>query len=204
MDRIETFNGVSHLAGAILALLGFAVLMYSARATDDGLRLVGFSIYGLSLCLLYAFSACYHIFSGRWKNRFRALEHQAIYLLIAGTYTPFTLLILPGELGWRLFGSIWAMALLGIMVDLCLTTRRRVIPTIIYMLMGWLVLVAWDPLLQALPDAGFRWLLAGGLCYTAGVVFFALSHWFAWSHAVWHVFVLAGSVSHYFAVLYYV
>ncbi|MGD8743502.1 MAG: hemolysin III family protein, partial [Granulosicoccaceae bacterium] len=178
MDRIETLNGVSHLIGAAIALLGTVVLVFSAVIHGDDLRLVSYLIYGLTLCLLYFFSAFYHIISDRRKKLFRTLEHQAIYLLIAGTYTPFTLITLREGPGWWLFAGIWLMALLGIVVDMQLKTRRRIIPTIFYLAMGWLVIVALDPLLQALPAAGFQWLLAGGILYSSGVVFFALSHWF--------------------------
>lgn len=204
MDRIEVFNGVSHLLGATIALVGTAVLVFSAVTAGEGWRLVSVLIYGLTLCLLFSSSALYHILSGPQKEMFRIIEHQAIYLLIAGTYTPFTLVTLQGQLGWQLFGAIWGMAVCGMVIDVWLKTRRRVIPTMIYLVMGWLVIIALQPLQQALPAAGFDWLLAGGLFYTTGVVFFALSHWFAWAHAVWHLFVLGGSVSHYFAILWYV
>jgi hemolysin III len=204
MDRIEAFNGGSHLVGTALAFAGTAVLVVSALVQGDGLKLASYLIYGLTLCLLYSSSALYHIRSDSSKELFRLLEHQAIYLLIAGTYTPFALVTLQGALGWWLFGAIWLMALLGIVMDLRLKTRRRVIPTILYLFMGWLVVVALEPLLQALPVAGFQWLLAGGIFYTTGVLFFAISHWYPWAHAVWHLFVLAGSVSHYVAIFWYV
>lgn len=204
MDRIEALNGGSHLVGSVLAFAGTAGLVFSALELGDGLRLVSFLIYGLTLCLLYSSSTLYHIRTGRSKELFRTLEHQAIYLLIAGTYTPFALVTLQGSLGWWLFAAIWAIALLGIAMEIRLKTRRRVIPTLFYLFMGWLIVVALGPLLQALPEAGFKWLLAGGLFYTAGVVFFAISHWYAWAHVIWHLFVLAGSVSHYVAVLCYV
>lgn len=204
MDRLEAVNGTSHLIGAVCAVVGMVVLLFSAVTQGDGLRFVSYLVYGLTLCLLYFFSALYHGLSGQRKELFRILDHQAIYLLIAGTYTPFTLVTLQGSPGWQLFLAIWAMALLGIIMDVRLKTKRRVLPTIIYLIMGWLVVIALESLLQALPAAGINWLLAGGIFYTAGVVFFALSHWFAWAHVVWHLFVLAGSVCHYFAVLWYV
>jgi hemolysin III len=204
VDRVELFNGLSHLAGAILALFGTVALVVSAVAEGNGVKVVSFLIYGLTLCLLYFMSAFYHIRPEPSKQVFRILEHQAIYLLIAGTYTPFALVTMQDRLGWGLFGAIWGMAILGILIDVRLKTKRRVIPTTICLLMGWLVVIALDPLMQALPAAGFQWLLAGGIFYTAGVVFFALSHWYARAHAVWHLFVLGGSVSHFFAIFWYV
>ncbi len=204
MDRIEAFNGSSHLIGAILAIMGTIALIFTATVEGDGLRLISFLIYGSALSLLYTSSALYHILSGRRKSLFRTLEHQAIYVLIAGTYTPFALVTLRGNIGEWILYAIWGMALLGMTVDLSLKTRRRIIPTMIYLTMGWLIILAQEPLLQALPAVGVQWLLTGGIFYTVGVVFFALSHWYAWAHAVWHLFVLAGSVSHYFTILLYV
>ncbi|MCW8841594.1 MAG: hemolysin III family protein [Gammaproteobacteria bacterium] len=200
----ERFNSVSHLIGAILALVGVVVLIVAAAERGEALRLVAFSIYGTTLFLLYLVSTIYHGLEGRAKAVFRVLDHQAIYLLIAGTYTPFTLLTLNGTLGWWLFGAIWGMAAFGLVLDAVVRDGRRILPVIIYLLMGWMVVLALDPLLAALPPEGFRWLLAGGLFYTMGVSFFILDHWYPWAHAIWHLFVLAGSVSHYFSILLHV
>ena len=203
MNNGERFNSISHLIGAVAALAGGTVLVVVAAADGDVWRIVSFSVYGTTLFLLYLVSTLYHGLDGRAKQVFRRLDHQAIYLLIAGTYTPFALVTLRGPVGWWLFGAIWGIALLGIVLDALPLRGRRIIAVVIYILMGWLVLFALDPLLAAIPRAGFLWLLAGGLFYTSGVLFFALDHWYPWTHAVWHLFVLAGSVSHYFAVLFY-
>jgi hemolysin III len=135
---------------------------------------------------------------------FRILDHQAIYLLIAGSYTPFTLVTLDGIVGWWMFGAIWGMAVLGLVLDALPRRGARVLPVLIYLVMGWLIVLAIDPLLAVLPRPGFIWLLAGGLFYSSGVVFYALDRYYPWMHGVWHLFVLAGSISHYVAILVYV
>ena len=204
MHRSEIFNSVSHLIGATAALAGAALLVVLAAQDGDVRRLVAFSVYGLSLFFLYLMSTLYHGLRGRAKVVFRVLDHQAIYLLIAGTSTPFALLTLRGEVGWWLFGAIWSMAAIGMLLDALQRNGRRIIPVIIYLAMGWLVLLALDPLLAALPVQGMRWLVAGGIFYTSGIVFYAVDHRYHWAHGVWHLFVLAGSVSHYFAILFYI
>jgi hemolysin III len=204
MHRSEIFNSLSHLLGAIAALAGAAVLVVLAAQDGDARRVVAFGVYGVSLFFLYLMSTLYHGLSGRAKAVFRMLDHQAIYLLIAGTYTPFALLTLRGAVGWWLFGAIWSMAAIGMLVDVLQRNGRRIIPVIIYLAMGWLVVLALDPLLAALPVQGMRWLVAGGIFYTSGIVFYAVDHRYHWAHGVWHLFVLAGSVSHYFAILFYI
>ncbi len=200
----ERFNSISHLIGAAAALAGLVILVVFASLQGDAWRIVSFSVYGTTLLLLYAFSALYHSLSGKAKDVFRKFDHNAIYLLIAGTYTPFTLVTLRGAWGWSIFGVIWGLAVLGIVLDSLFQRGRRILPVVIYLFMGWLVLMALKPLLRALPLAGFVLLLLGGLFYTAGVVFYALDKKLRHSHGIWHLFVLAGSVSHYFAVLLYV
>lgn len=200
----ERFNGYSHLMGAALAVGGAAVLIVLAAGQGDPWKIVSFSVYGTMLLLLYLFSTLYHSLRGRAKEVFRKLDHYAIYLLIAGTYTPFTLVTLQGAWGWSLFGVIWGMAVLGIVVDSLPWDKRRILPVVIYLAMGWLALIALKPLLNALPLAGFAWLLAGGVLYTVGIVFYALERWIKHGHGIWHLFVLAGSACHYFAILFYV
>lgn len=202
MVKGERFNGISHLIGAVAALAGAIVLIVYASLDGDVRKIVGFSIYGFTLFILYLISTLYHGISGSAKHVFRILDHQAIYLLIAGTYTPFTLVTLEGALAWQLFAAIWGMAVIGIVLDALPRKGRRIVPIIIYIAMGWLCLLVLDPLLAGLPTAGFYWLLAGGLLYTSGVVFFVLDHWYPWAHGVWHVFVLLGSASHYVAMFY--
>jgi hemolysin III len=200
----ERFNGISHLVGAALALAGAVVLVVQASQAGGTRHVVAFSVYGTTLFLLYLVSTIYHSLTGRAKRVFLVLDRQAIYLLIAGTYTPFTLVTLEGTVGWWLFGAIWTLALLGLIIDALPRHGARIWPYVIYLGMGWLVLFALNPLLAALPSGGFAWLLAGGLFYTGGIVFYALDGRYPWLHGVWHLFVLAGSVSHYVAILVYV
>lgn len=166
MKKIERFNSISHLIGAALALAGCVVLVVVATKAGATRRLVAFSIYGGSLFLLYIMSTLYHAFTGRSKGVFHVLDHQAIYLLIAGSYIPLTLISLNGVVGWWLFGAVWGMAILGLVLDALPRRGIRVLPLIIYFVMGWLILLAVKPLLAALPFAGFLWLLAGGVRYT--------------------------------------
>jgi len=200
----ERFNGISHLIGAVLALAGLVVLVVVAARQGDAWKIVSFSLYGATLFLLYGFSTLYHSLRGRAKKIFRRLDHLAIYLLIAGTYTPFTLVTLRGVWGWSLFGVVWGLAVVGMVLEYLPRQGARILPVVIYLGMGWLVLIALRPLLQALPWAGFVWLMAGGLFYTIGVLFYAFDGRLRYAHEVWHLFVLAGSASHYFAILYYV
>jgi hemolysin III len=205
MIKSERFNSISHLVGAVLALAGAVVLVVVASRGGDTRRIVSFSIYGATLFLLYLISTLYHgLPTGRAKHVFRVLDHQAIYLLIAGSYTPFTLVTLDGSVGWWLFGAIWGMAVLGLVLDALPRRGARVVPLIIYFVMGWLIVLAINPLLAVLPRTGFIWLLTGGILYTSGIVFYALDRRYPWMHGVWHLFVLAGSISHYVAILVYV
>ncbi len=201
----ERLNSFTHLFGAVAALAGVAVLVVLAAQQGDAWKLVSFSVYGASLFVLYLFSTLYHSTRGRAKLILAKLDHAAIYLLIAGSYTPFTLVTLRGVWGWSLFGAIWTLAVLGIVVDSLHSIKaRRILPMTIYITMGWLVLIAFKPLLAALPFAAVLWLVAGGLFYTLGIVFYALDKRLRHAHGIWHLFVLAGSVSHYLAVLLYV
>ena len=201
----ERLNSYTHLLGAVAAAAGLAVLVVLAAQQGDFWKLVSFSVYGATLFLLYLFSTLYHSTRGRAKPILAKLDHVAIYLLIAGSYTPFTLVTLRGAWGWTLFGLIWGLAVLGIVVDsLHNRTARRVLPMTIYIVMGWLVLIAFKPLLAALPYAGLLWLVAGGLLYSLGIVFYALDKKLRHAHGIWHLFVLAGSISHYLAILLYV
>jgi len=201
MYKGERFNSISHLVGASLALAGGAVLVTIAAMDGDARRTVSYSVYGTTLFLLYLASTLYHSLRGRAKRVFRVLDHQAIYLLIAGTYTPFTVMALKGAQGWWMFGAIWGLAVVGIVLDALPRRGLRIIPVVIYLVMGWLCVFALDPIIAALPRAGFIWLVAGGIFYTSGVAFYILDHWYPWSHGIWHLFVLAGSTSHYFAIL---
>jgi len=199
----ERFNSITHLVGAVAAFAGCVILVVFASMQGDPWKIVSFSIYGFTLFLLYLFSVLYHSVRGDAKKTFRRLDHLAIYLLIAGTYTPLTLVTLNGVWGWSIFGTVWGLALIGMIVEF-IPQKRRVIPVMIYLVMGWLCLLAIRPLLQVLPMAGFWWLLAGGLFYTLGIGFYAFDKKVRHFHGIWHLFVLAGSACHYFTVLLYV
>ena len=200
----ERFNTLTHLVGAALALAGAVVLVVLAARLGDPWKIVSFSIYGVMLVALYVFSTLYHSVRGPAKNVLRKFDHCAIYLLIAGTYTPFALVSLRGAWGWSIFGVIWGLALLGIAQEIWLARGARILSLVIYVLMGWLALVAVMPLWRALTPAGFVWLAAGGACYTLGIVFYALDNRVRHAHGLWHLFVLAGSACHFFTVLRYV
>jgi len=200
----EKLNAFTHLGGAVLALLGAVVLVVLAALEGDPWKVVSVSVYGLTLVLLYTFSTLYHGLRGRAKNVLQRLDHQSIYLLIAGSYTPFCLVTLRGPWGWSLFGVVWGLAVLGGLQEFWARSEARILSVVIYVVMGWAAVVALVPLYRALGSAGFAWVVAGGLCYTVGIVFYALDSRLAHAHGVWHLFVLAGSATHYVAVLRYV
>ena len=201
----ERFNGYSHLAGALLAVAGTSVLVLLAALRGDPWRIVSFSIYGATLCLLYISSTLYHSLRGRAKGVFRKLDHCAIYLIIAGTYTPFALVTLNGPWGWSIFGAIWGLAAAGIAQELWLkASGTRLVSLAIYLSMGWLALVALVPLTRALSWDGMAWLAAGGIAYTGGIVFYVYDERFRHWHGLWHLCVLAGSAAHYVAILRFV
>lgn len=200
----ERFNAVTHLVGAALALAGSVVLVVLAALTGDPWKIVSASIYGLTLVLLYTVSTLYHSLRGRAKNVFRELDYQSIYLLIAGSYTPFCLVTLRGPWGWSLFGVVWGLAVIGCLQELGPRSEARILSVVIYVGMGWVILVALIPLLAELGPTGFAWVAAGGLLYTAGIIFFALDARITHAHGVWHLFVMAGSATHYVAILRYV
>lgn len=204
MYKGERFNSISHLIGTIAAVIGFFILMYIAVKQGDPWKLASFSIYGVTLIVLYLFSTLYHSFKGRWKKIFQKFDHIAIYLLIAGTYTPFTLVTLPDSLGWTFFAVIWGLAMIGIVIDLLPQKGHRILPLVIYLLMGWLVMLVIEPLTQNLPSLGFEFLIAGGMFYTMGVLFYVLDSKHKLAHGIWHLFVLAGSVSHFITVALFV
>ena len=204
MYRGELFNSITHLMGTVLAAAGAAVLVVLAARLGDPWKIVSFSIYGVMLLALYTLSTLYHSTRGKAKDVLRKLDQCSIYLLIAGTYTPFTLVTLRGAWGWSLFGVIWGLAALGIAQEAWLGKGARILSLVIYVLMGWLSVIAVKPLLAALTPAGFAWLAAGGLFYTGGIIFYALDEKLRHGHGIWHMFVLAGSASHYLAILLYV
>ena len=200
----EIMNAVTHGVGTLLAVAGLVLLTVFASLYGDIWHVVSFSIYGTTLVLLYLASTLYHSFTNeRLKVIFKILDHSAIYLLIAGTYTPFTLVPLHGVLGWTVFGLVWGLAILGIVLKVFFAGQFKMASTICYVLMGWFILVAIKPLVATVAINGIIWLVVGGLLYTLGSVFY-LWNKLPYNHAIWHLFVLAGSISHFIAVFLYV
>jgi hemolysin III len=200
----ETLNAWTHGLGTLLSLGGLVALLILSGRHGDAWHIVSAGIYGATLMLLFASSTLYHSMRNpRPKHVFRIMDHVSIFLLIAGTYTPIALVSLRGTWGWSLFGVIWGLALYGIVFQVFFVNRFRVLRTLIYLLMGWLVVIALKPLLATVPMPGLIWLLLGGLSYTVGVLFYLWKK-LPFHHAVWHLFVLVGSGCHYFAVLFYV
>jgi hemolysin III len=197
----EIANTVTHGIGLLLSIAGFVVLLVLAILRGTAWHIVACSIYGATLICLYSASTLYHaVVSPRLKRALKIFDHSAIYLFIAGTYTPFLLLNLRGPWGWSLLAVIWGLALAGVLSKFWFVDHSEHLSTAVYVLMGWLVLIATKPVLAHVPSTTLLWLLAGGLFYSAGVIFYAWKR-LPYSHAVWHVFVLAGSTCHYFAVL---
>lgn len=199
--REELASALTHGVGAAAALAGGAALITLAALYGDGWQLSASIVFGITLLLLYVASTLYHAIQHPVaKGRLKVFDHCAIYLLIAGTYTPFTLIGLRGTLGWWLFGTIWALALCGVVFKLFYTGRFKLVSTLVYIAMGWLVILAAKPVMRALDPWTFGWLLGGGVAYTLGTFFYHRPK-LAYSHAVWHLFVIAGSVCHYIAVM---
>lgn len=199
----EIANSVSHGLALLAALIAFPVLVISAAQRGDVASIVGASVFAATLVLLYLASTLYHALPHtRAKKIFRILDHGAIYLLIAGTYTPFTLGVLRGSWGWTLFGLQWGLAILGIVLKSVGGVRYGKLSVAVYLAMGWLVVIAAGPVMEKVPSWGLFWLVAGGLAYTVGVVFYALER-LRYFHFIWHLFVIAGSACHFIAVLWY-
>jgi hemolysin III len=196
--REEVANLLTHGLGVVFSIAALFVMLY--LAAGDPLKTVSAAVFGLSLVLLYSSSTLYHFFtSPRWKAKFQALDHACIYLLIAGSYTPFTLITLKGPSGWALFAAVWTMAIIGVLMKTFWKGKKdHWISTALYLLMGWLILLAFGPLLRGMPIAGVLWLAAGGFAYSFGIIFFAW-HRLPFNHAIWHLFVLGGSACHVWA-----
>ncbi|MBX9714291.1 MAG: hemolysin III family protein [Pseudomonadaceae bacterium] len=200
----ERFNAWTHLVGAVLALVGAVWLLLLASASGDSWKQVSVAIYGVTLVLLYSTSTLYHSVQGPAKRLMQKLDHLSIYLLIAGSYTPFCLVSLRGPWGWSLFATVWSLALIGMLQEIKPRSEARVLSLVIYAVMGWIVLVAVQPLLAALGREGFAWLASGGVLYTIGIIFFAYDSRFRHWHGIWHLFVMAGSLLHFVAIWRYV
>ena len=200
----EIANGITHGIGAALSIAGLAILVLLAALKGDVWRIVSFSVYGTTLIVLYLASTLYHSFQNpKVKHIFKIIDHAAIYLLIAGTYTPFMLVSLRGAWGWTLFGIIWGLALSGIVFKTVFIHRFAKISVAVYILMGWLCVIAMKQMLVSIPFGGLVWLAVGGVLYTVGVIFYAWPS-LKYHHAIWHLFVLGGSICHYFSILFYV
>ena len=200
----EIANSISHGIGLAVALVGSPFLIMDSARHGDTVFLVGTGIFSATVIFLYLSSTIYHALPiGKAKRVFRTIEHCAIFLLIAGTYTPFMFGVLRGAWGWTLFAIIWILAITGVMLKVFDKASSPIFSTGLYLLMGWTVVIAIDPLLARMPIAGFWWLVAGGLAYTFGVIFFAMDSRLKYGHFIWHLFVMAGTACHYFAVLWY-
>ncbi len=200
----EKFNSISHLVGVVFAVAATSILVTMASMKGDPYRVVGFSIYGAMMIILYTASTLYHSFKDeKIKKIFMQLDHVSIYLMIAGTYTPITLVALRGVWGWTIFGVIWGLALFGVIQELWIGHKTRKVSLVTYILMGWLMLVAIKPSVEALPVPALLLILAGGLLYTGGFVFYLYDEKIKHGHGIWHLFVLAGSITHFASLVGY-
>ena len=200
----ERLNAWTHLIGALLSISGASILITLAVMMGDPWKIVSVSVFGATLVLLYSASTLYHSLRGRAKVILRKLDHLSIYLLIAGTYTPFCLVTLRGAWGWTLFGIVWGLAIIGMLQEIRPRSEARIMSLVIYAVMGWVVVIAIKPLLDHLETAGFAYLAGGGLLYTVGMVFYAFDSRFRHWHGIWHLFVIGGSLMHYIAIAFYV
>ncbi len=199
----EIANSITHGVGVGISIAALVLLLVFTSSKSDPWRIVSFSIFGATMIALYLSSTLYHSFRNkRVRQFFRILDHSSIFLLIAGSYTPITLICLRGPWGWSLFGMVWGIAITGIILKAFAMHKLKYVSVILYILMGWLILVAIKPMLQSVPMGMLVWLIIGGLCYTFGVIFYVWKK-LPYHHAVWHLFVLAGSVSHFFGMLFY-
>lgn len=200
----ERLNAWTHLVGTMLSISGASILITLAAMMGDPWKIVSVSVFGATLILLYSASTLYHSLRGRAKMILRKLDHLSIYLLIAGTYTPFCLVTLRGVWGWTLFGIVWGLALIGMLQEIRPRSEARILSLVIYAVMGWVVVIAIGPLLDRLETAGFVCLATGGLLYTVGMVFYAFDSRFRHWHGIWHLFVIGGSLMHYITIAFYV
>ena len=199
----EIAHSITHGIGVGLSIAGLVILVVMAARRGDAYQIVSFSIYGATLIILYLASTLYHGFRHpRVKQVFRIIDHASIFLLIAGTYTPFLIVGIRGPLGWTLLAIVWGLAVLGVSFKALFIHRFQKLSVLAYIMMGWLCVVAFKEMLENIPMDGLIWLGVGGAAYTVGVIFYALRK-IPYMHAIWHIFVLGGSICHYFAVLFY-
>ena len=198
----ELANALTHGIGVLLSTAALIILIVYAVSRGDIWHVAGFSVFGTTLIILYLSSTVYHSFpEGKWKKTLRIVDHASIFLLIAGTYTPVTLTAMRGPWGWTIFGIVWGIALLGIFLKVFLLNRMKYLSLILYIAMGWIIVIAVRPLMESVENIVLIYLVAGGLFYTLGTIFYAWKS-LLYSHAIWHLFVLGGSISHFFAVFY--
>lgn len=199
----ELANAITHGIGFLLSIPALVILIIAAAKNGSAIQIVSFTIFGVTMLLLYLFSTMLHSFKpSKTKNVFAILDHSAIYLLIAGTYTPLALVTLNGALGWTLFGIVWGLAIAGITFKCFLINKFRILSTVFYLLMGWLAMIAIKPIYFNLGGVGFALLLTGGILYSVGAIFYVWRS-LKYSHAIWHLFVIAGSACMYFCILFY-
>ncbi|WP_093855829.1 PAQR family membrane homeostasis protein TrhA [Tenuibacillus multivorans] len=200
----EAVNALTHALGAVLSIAGLVILIIYSSIHGNAWHVVSVTVYGTSMLLMYLSSTIVHsLKDGRAKDIFLYIDHSSIYLFIAGTYTPILLVLLRGSVGWVLFGVIWGVAILGILFKIIFVKRFMIVSTLLYILLGWFIVFAWDPLAQEMELRGLIYLIIGGILYSVGSIFY-MWRGFPYHHAVWHLFVVAGSAFHFFAILFYV
>lgn len=200
----ERINIGSHIFGFVLSIVASVLLVRHASISGNAWHIVSFSIFGVSLMVLFAGSSIYHSAQKpSFRRKMRVVDHAAIYVLIAGTYTPFTLVTLNGTIGWTLFGITWGMAVIGIVLKLFFTGRFSMVSTLMYVCMGWIIVFAIKPLINNLPSEGLYWLVAGGIAYTTGAILYGIKK-IRFNHAIFHVFVLVGAACHFIVVYFYI
>ena len=198
----ETGNAVTHGIGTLLAIIALVLLVAKAASNGDGWFVVSYAVFGTSMVMLYLASTCYHaVRAPRLKRKLEMLDHSGVFILIAGSYTAFALTILRGSVGWWLFGAVWTITVIGIVLEVLFLNRWPFITLLVYLAMGWLIVLAWKPLVAVASPAMIAWLFAGGASYTVGTVFYALGRRWGWLHVGWHLFVLAGTICHFFSAL---
>ena len=200
----ELANRLTHCVAALLSIVGLVILLVAASRTGDPYRIVSSAVFCSVLCIFYIISTLYHTFRNqRVRYIFRILDHAGIFLVIAASYTPFTLVSLREGNGWTLFGVVWGLAVVGVVFKTFMTHRLAFLAPVLYIALGWLIVVDLEGLLSMVPIKGVLWLFAGGLCYTVGIIFYAIDR-IPYNHAIWHLFVVAGSLCHYLSILWYV
>ncbi|MGY0692221.1 PAQR family membrane homeostasis protein TrhA [Virgibacillus sp. FSP13] len=200
----EIAHAVTHGIGVLLSIAGLVLLIVNASLNGSPWQIVSVTIFGVTMLFMYATSTIVHSLpDGKWKDIFQIFDHSSIYLFIAGTYTPLLLVHLRSEIGWILFGTVWGIAILGIIFKIFFVKKFLVLSTLFYILMGWLIVLVWGPLTAIMDENGILLLIVGGLFYTVGAIFYVWRS-FPYHHAVWHLFVIAGSAFHFFSIFYYV